>query len=347
MLKAVALLAFAAVAVIMITVVTAAEAPDADNHRWEPGQNIRENVDSIGDRPADDGSTDDGPSDNNTGGEEKRHLEIEDYDWANMTRAERWEVILQYATDTPRLTEEQRRPFVKQLVHAVLATSGGDPRMYDILEGDDGRSVDTRLNEIFEDVIVVSVFDFDNENGPSINIDKYDVGEAAYEKFVGDMKDYWGSMMPYDTGRGSAGLYSLQTPATTPQPLPTSGQTVGFTHSQSVEIKDNTDKQHVMSSQSILNSGKVADISITVDILHTYINDLKVDVVAPDGTTIMLHNLAGGSADNIKKTYTTSHMEVAKLIGTDIQGLWTIRVGDYYAADIGSFESWSVSIDVT
>ncbi|MCF7221799.1 M20/M25/M40 family metallo-hydrolase, partial [Marilutibacter chinensis] len=44
--------------------------------------------------------------------------------------------------------------------------------------------------------------------------------------------------------------------------------------------------------------------SVDVDIRHTYKGDLKVDLVAPDGSTYNIHNRSGGSADNVIGTYT-------------------------------------------
>ena len=49
-----------------------------------------------------------------------------------------------------------------------------------------------------------------------------------------------------------------------------------------------------------------ATAQIDVNIVHTYIGDLVVDLIAPDGTAYILHNRAGGSADNINQTYTVN-----------------------------------------
>ncbi len=46
------------------------------------------------------------------------------------------------------------------------------------------------------------------------------------------------------------------------------------------------------------NAGTAA--TVTVSIVHTYIGDLIVNLLAPDGTAYLLHNRTGGSADNIK-----------------------------------------------
>ena len=47
----------------------------------------------------------------------------------------------------------------------------------------------------------------------------------------------------------------------------------------------------------------VADITVTVDITHTFIGDLEVDLVSPAGTVVRLHDREGGTADDIRATF--------------------------------------------
>jgi len=74
-----------------------------------------------------------------------------------------------------------------------------------------------------------------------------------------------------------------------------------------------------------------------VNIVHTYIGDLKVDLVAPDGSVYVLHNRSGGSADNINRSYTVN------LSSEALNGTWKLRVNDAYTADTGYINSWSVT----
>ncbi len=81
-----------------------------------------------------------------------------------------------------------------------------------------------------------------------------------------------------------------------------------------------------------------ATASIKVDITHTYKGDLVVDLVAPDGTVVNLHNRTGGSADNINETYTKNlSAEVAN-------GTWTLRVRDAAYIDTGRLNSWTLDV---
>ena len=72
--------------------------------------------------------------------------------------------------------------------------------------------------------------------------------------------------------------------------------------------------------------------------MHTYIGDLVVSLVAPDGSTYVLHNRSGGSADNINTTYTVN------LSGEARNGTWTLRVTDNAAQDTGYLNSWTLTL---
>jgi PKD repeat protein len=77
--------------------------------------------------------------------------------------------------------------------------------------------------------------------------------------------------------------------------------------------------------------------SVTVDIKHTYIGDLKVDLVAPDGSTYSIHDRSGGSTDNIQKTVTFD------LSSEPLNGSWKLRVNDNATYDTGYIDRWSIT----
>lgn len=79
-----------------------------------------------------------------------------------------------------------------------------------------------------------------------------------------------------------------------------------------------------------------AALAVGVNITHTYIGDLVVDLLAPDGSVYNLHNRSGGSTDNIVRTYTVNaSSEVAN-------GTWKLRVRDAATRDTGTLTSWSL-----
>ncbi|MFI0169647.1 S8 family serine peptidase [Streptomyces sp. NPDC017095] len=78
-------------------------------------------------------------------------------------------------------------------------------------------------------------------------------------------------------------------------------------------------------------------LSVTVDIRHTFRGDLKVELVAPDGSAYLLKDYnSNDSADNVQATYTVdASSEVAN-------GTWKLRVTDNWANDTGYINAWSL-----
>ncbi|GIG68397.1 S8 family peptidase [Phytomonospora endophytica] len=85
-------------------------------------------------------------------------------------------------------------------------------------------------------------------------------------------------------------------------------------------------------------TGAAATSTVAVDIVHTYRGDLVVSLIAPDGTARTLHNRTGGSADNLKTTYTVDLSSEAR------NGTWTLRVRDAAANDSGYVNSWTLTL---
>jgi hypothetical protein len=109
-----------------------------------------------------------------------------------------------------------------------------------------------------------------------------------------------------------------------------------YTNGTDVAIGDNTTVNSPITVSG--RSGNApASTSVAVNIVHTYSGDLKVDLVAPDGTVYVLQNHTGGSADNVNKTFTVNVSSEA------LNGTWNLRVNDNAAGDTGYINSWSVT----
>jgi aminopeptidase S len=72
--------------------------------------------------------------------------------------------------------------------------------------------------------------------------------------------------------------------------------------------------------------------------VHTYIGDLNVTLLAPDGSIYPLYNRADGSTDNINQTYTTN------LSTETANGTWKLSVQDTAATDVGRIDSWTIAL---
>lgn len=99
---------------------------------------------------------------------------------------------------------------------------------------------------------------------------------------------------------------------------------------------------------SVADSGQLDTIQIELDITHTYIGDLVVELVSPNGASVLLHNRSGGSADNLIKTYSllnTSGLDVLR--GESINGDWRLRVADHANLDQGKLNRWALQLGVS
>ncbi len=118
----------------------------------------------------------------------------------------------------------------------------------------------------------------------------------------------------------------------------TSTSTGQFTQTRSPHLTI-PDLATVSDTITVSSSGTVASVSVEVDITHNYIGDLKIDIIAPDGTSITLHDNSGGSTDNIDQPY-------APLFGSiPISGVWTLQIHDRDAPDPGVLNSWTLTIN--
>lgn len=80
-----------------------------------------------------------------------------------------------------------------------------------------------------------------------------------------------------------------------------------------------------------------AATAVQVDINHSWRGDLKVELIAPDGSAYLLSNYEGGSADDIKQTFEVD------LSTEPLNGTWTLRVHDKASGDSGRLNGWSIT----
>ncbi len=104
-------------------------------------------------------------------------------------------------------------------------------------------------------------------------------------------------------------------------------------------------------------------IEVCLNITHTYDSDLNIDLIAPDGTDIVLLSYVGGGDDNFSNTCFSQSASTSIVSGTapfsglykpmntlgnannnqDGNGSWKLRIVDTYAADAGTLLDWSIS----
>ncbi|MCX6677199.1 MAG: M6 family metalloprotease domain-containing protein [Methanothrix sp.] len=110
---------------------------------------------------------------------------------------------------------------------------------------------------------------------------------------------------------------------------------------------EDDDPQGASSVINLTEKGKISAIRVSLDITHTYIGDLKIELIAPTGEKALLHNREGGGKDNLIVTYDSqSKQELKALLGLPSQGDWTVWVVDQAKLDTGKLNRWSIELDL-
>jgi subtilisin-like proprotein convertase family protein len=105
--------------------------------------------------------------------------------------------------------------------------------------------------------------------------------------------------------------------------------------------------QGVTSTINFSAQGTVKDITIRVDISHTYIGDLAVGLISPSNDQVMLHSFGGEDEDNINVAYTVaSHPQLSQFLNENVSGDWKLHVADHAGFDVGKLNKWEIEIKI-
>jgi subtilisin-like proprotein convertase family protein len=104
-------------------------------------------------------------------------------------------------------------------------------------------------------------------------------------------------------------------------------------------------------------------VNVCLSITHSYDSDLSINLIAPDGTDIMLLSSVGGSGNNFTNTCFSQTAPASIVSGSapftgtfkpmntlgnvnnnqNGNGNWKLRIVDAYAQDAGSLMNWSIT----
>ena len=87
-------------------------------------------------------------------------------------------------------------------------------------------------------------------------------------------------------------------------------------------------------------SGNIATLSLSLAIDHTWQGDLRVTLTSPSGTAHVVHDQTGGSADDVVIT----DLAIPTFNGEPAAGNWTVMVQDLAGLDVGTLDSWSITV---
>jgi subtilisin-like proprotein convertase family protein len=102
-------------------------------------------------------------------------------------------------------------------------------------------------------------------------------------------------------------------------------------------IDDNSTVESPIITVSGVSGRALSALGVEVHIKHTYIGDLPIQLIAPDGSASLLKPYAtGGSTDDMDTTYTVNASSETT------NGTWKLRVGDNAPLDTGKVDSWAL-----
>jgi len=90
---------------------------------------------------------------------------------------------------------------------------------------------------------------------------------------------------------------------------------------------------------NVTRSGDSGKITVSVDIRHSYIGDLKVKLYTPSGASATLSANTGGSTDNLIKTYSFNAGTLESL------GEWRLEATDNARRDTGYINNWNITFE--
>jgi subtilisin-like proprotein convertase family protein len=120
------------------------------------------------------------------------------------------------------------------------------------------------------------------------------------------------------------------------------------------------------STLSVTTGGTITGLTVQVNLSHSYMGDLDIFLIHPDGTQVQLFDQHGAGGDNLTNTvfsdaagtaisagsapFTGTFRPVQPLSNLNSKpanGIWTLRFVDNFSGDSGTLNSWSITYGST
>ncbi len=126
-------------------------------------------------------------------------------------------------------------------------------------------------------------------------------------------------------------------------PVTRFGPPISFGQAPNTALADNGKAPQVVGSITVPDSVTVGSVAVDVDITHPAPSDLTVELVAPSGVVMTLHD-GMRSGINSRANLVVEESNLTQLQGQAAHGTWQLRVGDYAPGDTGTLNTWSLTI---
>jgi len=171
---------------------------------------------------------------------------------------------------------------------------------------------------------------------------------------------------------GTTTICSGQSTVLTAEATTNGTVTYSSSSTSSVNIPDNnstgvTSTITISGFSSSLTAGTALKQVIINSLTHTYVGDLKIDLIAPNNSTINLINQRGSSGDNFTNTVLdpTASTNISSVSSTNapftstyapeqaftnltggVNGDWKLKVSDLASGDVGVLNQWTIVLEV-
>lgn len=142
-----------------------------------------------------------------------------------------------------------------------------------------------------------------------------------------------------------------------------------FSNNESIAIFDgigeNQQGDPIFSTVNVENNDIISSIKVSVDITHTWIQDLVIQLIGPDdqfinlfvrncldegGIQVVFDDLGQPIPDDCDDPLvgvhspSDSNKSLQQWNGVSAQGDWTLAIADFYSGDVGTLNSWSIEV---
>jgi subtilisin-like proprotein convertase family protein len=115
---------------------------------------------------------------------------------------------------------------------------------------------------------------------------------------------------------------------------------------------------------TIDRSMPIRDLNVRVNLTHSYVSDLQIQLIAPNSKVVTLFDRRGANGNDLRDTRfddeATRSLDLAvapfsgvfhpyggllsDMVGDDALGTWTLRVTDLWAGETGLLNSWGLTV---
>lgn len=126
--------------------------------------------------------------------------------------------------------------------------------------------------------------------------------------------------------------------------IPNVSQRLQQENSNPVDIPD-SDIQGVTSPIQISNAAPIRGLRISVDVEHSFLGDVEITLIAPNGLRLLLQSRILGRQTRLQTTYSVDTNPVlSQLLNQSATGRWQLHLADHAPQNTGRLNRWQLEI---